>query len=203
MSLTYPHFLFFDPPIVPSRFNSPSAERGVGGKKVRKGLVKIGIGLLSAAFIWVISLLAGFDIAEISTWYLIPLAGIGFAILTIIGIPVLIYGIIAEPKQPTEVPRIIAEPMPPTEVPEIKARVQKTIYPTFRLMSKLKFGALFIVVGFLMRLFLVNVVAKEIADAETIITGGDWLLVLFAVIGILIIGFGIAEFAIAKKKLSW
>jgi len=170
---------------------------------VRKGLVKIGIGLLSAAFIWVILLLAGFDIAEISTWYLIPLAGIGFAILTIIGIPVLIYGIIAKPKQPTEVPRIIAEPMPPTEVPEIKARVQKTIYPTFRLMSKLKFGALFIVVGFLMRLFLVNVVAKEIADAETIITGGDWLLVLFAVIGILIIGLGIAEFAIAKKKPSW
>jgi len=71
---------------------------------VRKGLVKIGIGLLSAAFIWVILLLASFDIAKISTWYLIPLAGIGFATLTIIGIPVLIYGIIAKPKQPTEVP---------------------------------------------------------------------------------------------------
>jgi len=201
--LIYLHFLFFNPPIVPSRFNSPSAERGVGDKKVRKGLVKIGIGLLGAAFIWVILLLASFDIAEISTWYLIPLAGIGFATLTIIGIPVLIYGIITKPKQPTEVPGIIGKPMPPTEVPEIEAREQKIIDPPSRLISELKFGILFIVVGFLMRLFLVNVVAKEYADTETTILASDWVLILFVVIGILIICFGIVEFAIAKKKPSW
>jgi len=54
-----------------------------------------------------------------------------------------------------------------------------------------------------MRLFFVNVVAKGYADTETTILASDWVLILFVVIGILIIGFGIAEFAIAKKKPSW
>ncbi len=71
--------------------------------------------------------------------------------------------------------------------------------PISRLMTELKFGIFFIVAGFLIRLLLVNVVAKEYADAETIISASDWVLILFLVIGILIIGFGIVEYAIARK----
>lgn len=82
-----------------------------------------------------------------------------------------------------------------------KAERQK-VEKASMLMTDLKFGTLFIVAGFLIRLFLVNVVAKEYADAKTIISAGDWLIILFAVIGILIIGFGVVEYAVARKK-TW
>ena len=159
---------------------------------MRKGLIKIGIGLLIAAFIWVILITVIGAIAEVTLLYdlaLIVVAAIGFAILFIISIPVIIYGIIAGPEPPTEAPEI---ELWEQEIPRTE--------PASRLMTELKFGTLFIVIGFLMRLLLVDVVAKEYADAETIISAGGWVLLLFVVVGVLLIGFGIAEYAIAKKK---
>jgi len=159
---------------------------------VRKGLIKIGIGLLSAAFIWVILITAIGAIANVTLLYdlaLIVVAAIGFAILFIISIPVIIYGIIAGPEPPTEAPEI---ELWEQEIPRAE--------PASRLMTELKFGTLFIVIGFLMRLLLVDVVAKEYALAENITLASDWVLILFVVIGILLIGVGIVEYAVARKK---
>ena len=162
---------------------------------MRKDLIKIGIGLLIAAFIWVILVTAIGAAAGVTLLYglaLMAVAGIGFAILLIISIPVIIYGIIARPG-------------PPTEPPEIELGEQEVTgaEPSSRLMTELKFGTLFIVVGFLMRLLLVDVIANEYIDTEAIISVIDWVLILFVVIGIFIIGFGIGEYAIARKKSSW
>lgn len=159
---------------------------------MRKGLIKIGIGLLIAAFIWVILITVIGAITKVTSLYslaLIAVAGIGFAILVVISIPVIIYGIIAGPE-------------PPTEAPEIELWEQEITgaEPASRLMTELKFGTLFIVIGFLMRLLLVDVVPKEYADAEAIKSASEWVLILFVVIGVLIIGFGIVEYAIARKK---
>lgn len=159
---------------------------------MRKGLIKIGIGLLSAAFIWVILITAIGAIANVTLLYdlaLIVVAAIGFAILFIISIPVIIYGIIAGPEPPTEAPEI---ELWEQEIPRAE--------PASRLMTELKFGTLFIVIGFLMRLLLVDVVAKEYALAENITLASDWVLILFVVIGILLIGVGIVEYAVARKK---
>lgn len=73
--------------------------------------------------------------------------------------------------------------------------------PTSTLMTDLKFGISFLVVGFLIWLLIIYVVeAGEYANKETVISIANWILVLFAVIGIFIIGFGAAEYTNAKKR---
>ena len=156
---------------------------------MRKDLIKIGVALLAIGFIFVLSILTAIIVTEItSIWLVYPLSWIG-GILMIIGIPVVVYGIIAGPP-------------PSAKAPKIRAREQKIADadPIHMLMTDLKFGIFFIVAGFLIRLLLVHVVAKEYADAETIVSVGDWLLILFVIIGILIISFGVVEYAIARKK---
>lgn len=162
---------------------------------MRKDLIKIGVGLLSAAFIWVILITAIGAVTEVTLLYglaLIAVAGIGFAILLMISIPVIIYGIISGPGAPTE----------PSEI-EVMGQEITRAEPASRLLTELKFGTLFIVIGFLMRLLLVDVLAKEYADPEAIISASNWALILFVVIGVIIIGFGVVEYAIARRKPSW
>jgi peptidoglycan biosynthesis protein MviN/MurJ (putative lipid II flippase) len=83
-----------------------------------------------------------------------------------------------------------------------KAKKRKIAGPDHlsTLMADLKFGVFFIVAGFLMWFLLVHVFAEEFTDAEMIISVGDWLLVLFVIIGILIIVYGIVGYAIAEKR---
>lgn len=162
---------------------------------MRKDLIKIGIGLLSAAFIWVILITAIGAVMEVTLLYglaLIAVAGIGFAILLMISIPVIIYGIISGPGAQTE----------PSEI-EVMGQEITGGEPASRLMTELKFGTLFIVIGFLMRLLLRDVLSKEYDNPDAIISASEWVLILFVVIGIIIIGFGIVEYAIARRKPSW
>lgn len=93
------------------------------------------------------------------------------------------------------------KPKPPTK-PPVKAKKQKIVRPErlSTLMTDLKFGVFFIVAGFLIRLLLVNVIAEEYTDVEKIISVGDWLLILFVIIGILIVGYGIVEYSITGKQ---
>lgn len=91
------------------------------------------------------------------------------------------------------------------KAPKIKAKKQKIVEVeerdyTSRLMTDLKFGIFSIAAGFLIRLLFVNVIAKDSTDSGTIISLGDWVLILFVIIGLLGIGIGIAEYAIAGKK---
>ena len=149
------------------------------------GLLLIVLSVSAAASIWPPwSPSPGLALAALAAFW------IG-ATATIIGIPVTIYGIIAEPKPPAEAPRITGR-QKIVEVEEIDY--------TSRLMTDLKFGIFFIVAGFLLRLLLVNVIAKESTDSGTIISVGDWFLILFVIIGIVGICFGIVEYAIAKFK---
>ena len=162
---------------------------------MRKDLIKIGVGLLSAAFIWVIFITAIGAVTEVTLLYglaLIVVAGIGFAILLMISIPVIIYGIISGPGAQTE----------PSEI-EVMGQEITGAEPASRLMTELKFGTLFIVIGFLMRLLLVDVLSKEYDNPEAIISTSEWVLILFVVIGVIIIGFGVVEYAIARRKPSW
>ncbi len=159
---------------------------------MRKNLIKIGIGLLSAAFIWVILITVIGTVTGVTLLpglALIAVAGIGFAILLIISIPVIIYGIISGPGAQTE----------PSEINFGEQEITRA-EPASRLLTELKFGTLFIVIGFLMRLLLVDVLSKEYADTEAITSAGDWAFILFVVIGVIIIGFGIVEYAIARRK---
>jgi predicted amidophosphoribosyltransferase len=97
-----------------------------------------------------------------------------------------------------EAPKVAEEPK--TKPTKIEAAKVKETDPTSRLMADLKFGVVFIVMGFLARLFLTNVATKGSTDADTIISVGNWLLVVFVIIGLLIIGFGTSDYLIAKKR---
>jgi hypothetical protein len=166
---------------------------------LRQDLVILGIGLLIGGFI-LISL--GVVFAAVSVWPpWSPSLGVAVAalvalwigtVVTIIGIPVTIYGIVAEPKPLPKAPKIKAEKQ---KIAEVEERDY-----TSRLMTDLKFGVVAIVAGFLIRLLFVNVIAKDSTDAGTIISVGDLALILFVIIGIVGIGFGIVEYAIAKKR---
>ena len=87
----------------------------------------------------------------------------------------------------------------PAKPPKTRRQKITRAKPTSRFMTDLKFGAFLIVVGFLIRLLMVNVLHKKYGGEA----GGDWVLILFVAIGILIIGFGVVEYAIARKKSSW
>lgn len=70
---------------------------------------------------------------------------------------------------------------------------------TFR--TDLKFGISFIVVGFLIWLVIWYVAeAGNYANKENVISIANWILILFAVIGIFLIGYGAAEYSFAKRR---
>jgi hypothetical protein len=81
-----------------------------------------------------------------------------------------------------------------------KIKVEKPA-PTSTFMTDLKFGTSFIVVGFLIWLIIVYVAeAGAYVNKGDVISIANWIFVLFAVIGIFIIGFGAAEYSYAKRR---
>ena len=73
--------------------------------------------------------------------------------------------------------------------------------PASTLMTDLKFGISFIVVGFLIWLIIKYVAeAGNYANKENVISIANWIFVLFAVIGIFLIGYGAAEYSYAKRR---
>jgi hypothetical protein len=76
---------------------------------------------------------------------------------------------------------------------------RKRINP-HKIIINLKIGIAFVLTGFLTKLLLTNVVAKKITDLMTLTSISNWTLILFVIIGLLIVGFGIADYVIAKKR---
>ena len=70
---------------------------------------------------------------------------------------------------------------------------------TFR--TDLKFGISFVVFGFLIWLIIRWVAeAGNYSNKENVISIGNWIFILFAVIGIFLIGYGAAEYSYAKRR---
>lgn len=68
-------------------------------------------------------------------------------------------------------------------------------------MTDLKFGISFIVVGFLIWLVVVYVAeAGNYVNKGDVISIANWIFILFAVIGIFLIGYGAAEYSYAKGR---
>jgi hypothetical protein len=102
-----------------------------------------------------------------------------------------------------EVLKVVEEP----KAKPIKVEVTKVkeIEPTRKLMTDLKFAVVFIVMGFLSRLLLTNVLAnqaKESIDVATITSLGNWSLICFVIIGIYIVWFGITDYGITRKRIN-
>ena len=67
--------------------------------------------------------------------------------------------------------------------------------------TDLKFGVSFIVVGIVIWLVIWYVVeAGNYVNKENVISIANWILVLFLVIGIFLIGYGAAEYSYAKRR---
>jgi heme/copper-type cytochrome/quinol oxidase subunit 2 len=73
--------------------------------------------------------------------------------------------------------------------------------PASTLMTDLKFGISFIVVGLLIWLVIRYVAeAGNYANKGNVISIANWIFVLFAVIGIFLIGYGAAEYSYARRR---
>jgi MFS family permease len=161
------------------------------GKRVRNDLLILGIGLIVSGFI-----LISLGYATLVGSVLSPSVGLAFLafasfwiglVFTIIGIPVTIYGIIAEPKSPTVAPKI-------------KAGKQKIVVveepseDNFGFMTSIIAGIVLVVIGIMAKMLTVD------SDSRMTTAIGNSTLIAFVVMGILIIGFGVADHFIDKKR---
>lgn len=154
----------------------------------------LGVGLLVGGFILIVLSAVFATSSVLPPWS--PSIGLAFlalvafwfgAVVTIIGIPVTVYGIIAEPK-PSAAPKVKAERRKIVHVAE------ETGEDNLGFITSIVTGIVFIVVGIMSKLLTIN------ADSKVTITIGTLALIVFVVIGMLIISFGVVDYIAAKKR---
>jgi polyferredoxin len=80
-------------------------------------------------------------------------------------------------------------------------KVAEKSAPASTLMTDLKFGISFIVVGLLIWLVIRFVAeASNYANKGNVFSIANWILVLFAVIGIFLIGYGGTEYSYTRRR---